>query len=104
MNVQIRELRGASDSRESVTAYVAATRPRHWLKTALVYLPQVAVHRLYEPLLLWRGLGAFVAFSLCASSIYLFNDLRYVAADRAHPHNRSRPLASVRITEAGTLN
>lgn len=90
-------------AREVLTAYIAATRPRHWLKNVLVFLPLVAAHRLYEAHLLLQGVGAFVAFSLCASSIYLFNDLRDVAADRAHPHNRSRPLACGRITESGTL-
>jgi len=103
MTAQTRVLAGATGTREAIAAYVAATRPRHWLKNILVFFPMVAAHRLYESQLLWRGLGAFVAFSLCASSIYLFNDLRDVVADRAHPHNRSRPLASGRITEAGTL-
>ena len=100
---QIRVLAAAPAVREVLAAYLAATRPRHWLKNALVFLALVAAHRLYEPHLLWRGLGAFVAFSLCAASIYLFNDLRDVAADRAHPCNRSRPLASGRISESGTL-
>jgi 4-hydroxybenzoate polyprenyltransferase len=103
MSAQTKALAGATMPRGVFWAYVAAIRPRHWLKNILVFLPIVAAHRLYEPQLLWRGLGAFVAFSLCASSIYLFNDLRDVVADRAHPHNRSRPLASGRITEAGTL-
>lgn len=103
MTVQTRTLSGATGARETIAAYVAATRPRHWLKNVLVFLPILAAHRLYDLHLLWRGLGAFVAFSLCASSIYLFNDLRDVVADRAHPHNRARPLASGRITESGTL-
>lgn len=103
MTVQTRTLPGGAGAREAFSAYVAATRPRHWLKNILVFLPMLAAHRLYDAQLLWRGLGAFVAFSLCASSIYLFNDLRDVVADRAHPHNRSRPLASGRITESGTL-
>ncbi|HEY6923535.1 MAG TPA: UbiA family prenyltransferase [Steroidobacteraceae bacterium] len=103
MTAQMRVLQGATSARETFVAYVAATRPRHWLKNILVFLPIVAAHRLYEPYLLWRALGGFAAFSLCAASIYLFNDLRDVVADRAHPHNRSRPLASGRITESGTL-
>lgn len=103
MTAQTRVFHGAAGAREVFAAYLAATRPRHWLKNILVFLPIAAAHRLYDAHVLWRGFGAFVAFSLCASSIYLFNDLRDVVADRAHPHNRSRPLASGRITEAGTL-
>ncbi len=84
-------------------SYVAAIRPRHWLKNALVFLPLVAAHRLHEPLLLLKAGGAFLAFSVCASSIYLFNDLRDVAADRAHPQKRSRPLAAGRIGKSGAI-
>src|SRR5690242_4513727 len=92
---------GMVAARETLAGYAAAARPRHWLKNVLVLLPVVAAHRLYEPQLLWRSLGAFLAFSLCASSVYLCNDLRDVVADRAHPDNRSRPLASGRITASG---
>jgi 4-hydroxybenzoate polyprenyltransferase len=84
-------------------SYLAAARPQHWLKNGLVFLPLVAAHRLYTPHLLLQALAAFVAFSLCASSVYLFNDLRDLAADRAHPHKRSRPLASGRISKRGTI-
>jgi 4-hydroxybenzoate polyprenyltransferase len=93
-----------SPSHRSVLgSYVAATRPRHWLKNLLVFLPLAAAHRLYEPALLWRDALAFVAFSLCAASVYLFNDLKDLAADRAHPQNRLRPLASGQITSTGAL-
>jgi 4-hydroxybenzoate polyprenyltransferase len=88
---------------QALRSYLEAVRPRHWLKNTLIFLPLVAAHRLYEPVLLGRALVAFMAFSLCASSIYLFNDLRDLAADRAHPQNRTRPLASGRIGKHGTV-
>lgn len=37
---------------------------------------------------------AFVAFSLCASAVYLLNDLVDLNADRNHPAKRNRPFAS----------
>jgi 4-hydroxybenzoate polyprenyltransferase len=37
---------------------------------------------------------AFVAFSLCASSVYLLNDMLDLEADRAHPRKSRRPFAS----------
>ena len=88
---------------ETLRSYLSAARPQHWLKNILVFLPLVAAHHLYVPHLLLRGLAAFAAFGLCASSIYLFNDLRDVEADRIHPQKRSRPLASGRISQRGTL-
>ena len=84
-------------------SYLQAMRPRHWVKNVLVFLPLVAAHRLYDPHLLARALGAFAVFSLCAAGVYLFNDVRDLAADRADPRNRSRPLASGRIGTGGSL-
>src|SRR5205823_5500300 len=37
---------------------------------------------------------AFIAFSLCASTVYIANDLLDLASDRAHPRKRRRPFAS----------
>jgi len=37
---------------------------------------------------------AFLSFSLCASSVYIMNDLIDLARDRAHATKRSRPFAS----------
>jgi decaprenyl-phosphate phosphoribosyltransferase len=42
---------------------------------------------------------AFVAFSLAASSVYLINDVRDVAADREHPTKRFRPIAAGVVPE-----
>jgi 4-hydroxybenzoate polyprenyltransferase len=84
-------------------SYVAAVRPRHWLKNVLVFLPLIAAHRLYDVHLALAAVAAFVAFSLCASSIYLFNDVLDLAADRAHPQKRSRPLAAGDISKSGAL-
>jgi 4-hydroxybenzoate polyprenyltransferase len=84
-------------------SYLQAVRPSHWLKNVLVFLPLVAAHRLYAPGLLAKCLVAFVAFTLCAASIYLFNDLRDLNADRRDPQKRLRPLASGRIGVTGSL-
>ena len=40
---------------------------------------------------------AFVAFSACASTAYLVNDIADLAADREHPKKHHRPLASGRL-------
>ena len=69
-------------------------RPYQWLKNVLVFVPLAAAHRLANIDLLGAAACAFAAFSLCASSIYVFNDLHDVAADRLHPRKRYRPIAS----------
>jgi len=70
-----------------------AMRPHQWLKNLLIFLPLVAAHR-FDGATLGQAVLAFVAFSLVASSVYLLNDLMDLAADRAHPRKRARPLAS----------
>ena len=77
--------------------YLEAIRPHQWLKNALVFLPLLAAHRIYEPDLLSQGLLVLLAFSLCASSAYLLNDLLDLPSDRHHPRKRDRPLASGRL-------
>jgi 4-hydroxybenzoate polyprenyltransferase/phosphoserine phosphatase len=70
-----------------------AMRPHQWLKNVLVFLPALAAHQ-FDGGTLLLALVAFVAFCLTASSVYLLNDLMDLAADRAHPRKRERPLAS----------
>lgn len=75
-------------------AYVHAMRPHQWIKNLLVFVPLAAAHELGNLALLGQAILAFVAFGLCASSVYLLNDLLDLTADRAHMRKRSRPFAS----------
>lgn len=69
-------------------------RLHQWLKNLLLFMPLLAAHRLNEPQS-WLQLGlAFVAFSLCASAVYLANDLLDLESDRLHPRKRTRPFAA----------
>jgi len=96
---ELRERRGAG----LPGAALESLRPYQWLKNALVFVPLAAAHRLGEPLLLGRAAQAFVAFSLCASAVYLLNDLWDASADRTHPHKRLRPIASGRLPRSVAL-
>jgi 4-hydroxybenzoate polyprenyltransferase/phosphoglycolate phosphatase-like HAD superfamily hydrolase len=78
------------------------TSPRLWLralrvhqysKNVLVFVPMLTAHAYGLPFVI-RAMLAFVAFSLCASSVYLLNDLIDLNADRQHPTKRNRPFAS----------
>jgi 4-hydroxybenzoate polyprenyltransferase len=74
--------------------YIRALRPHQWLKNLLVFLPLVLAHRFLELDLIAKAFLAFLAFSLCASSVYLLNDLADLPADRHHPRKRRRPFAA----------
>ncbi|MCP4618160.1 MAG: UbiA family prenyltransferase [Bradyrhizobium sp.] len=79
--------------RASLGQWLALLRPHQYVKNALVFVPLVTSHRFSLEAVITCIL-AFAAFSLCASAVYIVNDLVDVQADRHHPKKRSRPLAS----------
>jgi 4-hydroxybenzoate polyprenyltransferase len=72
-------------------------RVHQYVKNALVFVPLLTAHA-FTPSAFTTCLLAALAFSLCASATYIFNDLVDIEADRAHPTKRTRPLA------AGTIS
>jgi 4-hydroxybenzoate polyprenyltransferase/phosphoserine phosphatase len=74
-----------------------AIRLKQWAKNALLFIPLIAAHATAAQS--WGAVAlGFVAFGLCASATYLFNDLLDLPSDRVHRIKRLRPLA------AGTLS
>ncbi len=73
--------------------YIKALRPHQWLKNVLVFAPALGAHA-FSMLSLLACVAAFVSFSLCASSVYLLNDLLDLRNDRDHARKRKRPFAS----------
>ena len=73
---------------------VTAVRARQWVKNLLVFIPIITAHKLLDVGILAAAGLAFVAISLCASSVYLLNDLFDLDSDRRHPEKWRRPLAS----------
>lgn len=73
-------------------------RVHQWLKNMLLFVPLLAAHQLANTAS-WLSLGwAFLAFSLCASSVYIANDLLDLESDRQHPRKCHRPFASGRVS------
>jgi 4-hydroxybenzoate polyprenyltransferase/phosphoserine phosphatase len=69
-------------------------RPHQWAKNLLVFLAVLLSHQIANFAALWHSTIAFAALSLCASSLYIVNDLLDLQADRHHPVKRNRPLAA----------
>lgn len=82
------------DRRTQLSRYLAALRPHQWAKNLLLFVVLLMSHRLTDSDALMRVLVGFVAFSLCASSVYVLNDLLDLSADRRHPRKRHRPFAA----------
>jgi 4-hydroxybenzoate polyprenyltransferase len=68
------------------------------MKNALIFVPLLAAHQLNQPLQVLNGLLAFLFFGLCASSVYILNDLLDLTDDRHHQSKRNRPFASGRLS------
>lgn len=84
--------------------WARALRWHQWLKNLLIFVPLLASHQLAGTALLIDGAIAFVAFGLCASSVYLLNDLLDLPDDRYHPSKRQRPFAAGQLSiKAGLL-
>jgi decaprenyl-phosphate phosphoribosyltransferase len=79
---------------KSVAAISRAARPRQWVKNVLVLAAPLTSADLGHPAVLAKVGGAFVAFCLAASAVYLVNDSVDVAEDREHPVKRHRPIAA----------
>jgi 4-hydroxybenzoate polyprenyltransferase/phosphoglycolate phosphatase-like HAD superfamily hydrolase len=75
-------------------AWMKQLRLHQWAKNALIFVPLLAAHQIGNVELLFNGLMAFLMFGLCASSVYLLNDLLDLEDDRQHSKKRFRPLAS----------
>lgn len=77
-----------------MTAILKLIRPKQWLKNVFVFLPMFFGGSLTDIGDMTNALLTFAAYSLVASSIYCFNDLIDVEADRRHPVKCHRPVAS----------
>ena len=69
-------------------------RPKQWIKNFFVFVPMFFGGELFDPHSVWLATLTFMAFSLVASSIYCYNDIVDVDADRQHPVKCHRPIAS----------
>jgi 4-hydroxybenzoate polyprenyltransferase len=81
----------------SALVYIKALRVHQWLKNLLILVPLLAAHQLTSLQGLVNAGYAFVAFSLCASAVYILNDLLDLESDRQHIRKRKRPFAACTI-------
>lgn len=80
-----------------IKTWLRALRVHQWLKNLLLFVPLIAGHELENGTAWFSLCLAFFAFSICASAVYIANDLLDLESDRRHPRKRLRPFASGRI-------
>lgn len=84
-------------AREGVKTWIKALRIYQWMKNLLVLVPVLTAHRFFDMDAIVQGAVAFLAFGLCASGVYVLNDLLDLTPDRVHPRKRLRPFAAGRL-------
>jgi 4-hydroxybenzoate polyprenyltransferase len=75
-------------------ALIKSMRPRQWSKNIFIFAALVFDKQLFNADSFLRTLAGFALFCLISSSVYIFNDLADVEADRQHPEKKNRPIAS----------
>ena len=81
-----------------LTALIKTMRPRQWVtKNVFIFAAIVFDKQLLIVDSFLRTMAGFVLFSLISSSVYIFNDLADIDADRQHPQKKDRPIPSGKL-------
>jgi decaprenyl-phosphate phosphoribosyltransferase len=79
-------------------AYLKLMRPKHYLKNVLIFVPLVFSGLLFTDDYLLRSIFSFLAFSMVASAVYIFNDIVDKDYDKKHPTKKNRPIAAGKVS------
>jgi 4-hydroxybenzoate polyprenyltransferase/phosphoserine phosphatase len=69
-------------------------RIHQWAKNILIFVPLLTAHKWNDLIYLYDALLGFFSFSICASAVYIINDLADLESDRLHRTKKHRPFAS----------
>ena len=83
---------------KTLRVWMRALRLYQWMKNLLLFMPMFAAHQLTNGGMWLDVIVAFVAFGLCASSVYIGNDLLDLESDRRHVRKRYRPFAAGKVS------
>jgi 4-hydroxybenzoate polyprenyltransferase len=80
-----------------IRGLIKTMRIRQWTKNAFIFAAIVFDGKLFHLPDLLRTLAGFGLFCLISSTVYIFNDLLDLEADRHHPTKKNRPIASGKL-------
>ncbi|WP_298607473.1 UbiA family prenyltransferase [uncultured Thiothrix sp.] len=83
-----------SKNHNPIKSWLKELRIHQWVKNILIFIPLITSHQLTNINLILNGIIAFFLFSICASSVYILNDLLDLNEDRQHINKKNRPFAS----------
>jgi 4-hydroxybenzoate polyprenyltransferase/phosphoserine phosphatase len=79
---------------DNIKMLFSAMRVKQWIKNVLIFVPLVLSQSYTSLDQVISSVIAFLAFSSCASSVYLLNDLVDLDSDRQHRYKKFKPFAS----------
>jgi 4-hydroxybenzoate polyprenyltransferase len=80
-----------------LSALIKTMRPRQWVKNVFIFAALVFDKQLFNLDSFLNTLAGFALFCLISSSVYIFNDIADVEADRQHPEKKKRPIPSGKL-------
>jgi 4-hydroxybenzoate polyprenyltransferase len=84
-----------------LSALFKSMRPKQWAKNVFIFTALVFDRKLLDRGAFFNTLAGAALFSLIASSVYIFNDIADLEADRQHPDKKNRPIASGKLSLRG---
>ena len=87
----------------TLTGYIKELRIKHWVKNLFLFAAPFFGGVLFRDSTLYLTLPAFVSFSLCASAVYIINDIVDIKNDLLHPTKSKRPVASGAVSKKNAV-
>jgi 4-hydroxybenzoate polyprenyltransferase len=94
MKTEARALQRNISLMNNLELFVAATRPREWIKNTFLFAPLFFAQKVLQPEAVLKSTLAFAVFCLAAGGVYLINDICDREEDKKHPQKSARPIAS----------
>lgn len=85
------------------SAYIKLLRPRQWTKNFIAFAPALFAGQLNRPDVLLNVSFCVLALCCVSGSVYVFNDILDVEADKHHPTKCKRPIASGQVSVPAAL-
>jgi len=82
---------------EAANGLLISIRPSHWINNGFLFAPLIFSGHFYDAKDALTVFVGFLTFSLAASAVYLFNDLRYRERDALSTVTNKRPIAAGRV-------
>ena len=83
--------------------YINLMRPNQYIKNLFVLATLIFSQNIFEKVLVYKSLLAFICFCLISSAVYVINDIVDIEKDKLHHKKCNRPLASGAIKKNNAI-